>query len=149
MNIKLCILFVIHEIQITINECNWIYFIVGPLVIYNLYITTFSPCVYFTADGDNWFFNRFCFWRFHYTEWCCFTFYYKATHELGLPAIVCVFVVPLLKVIISKKYNILIWWDKCFFQVIECGLYWCGIWKSVLNILWYSVPHFLFVPNPC
>ena len=117
LSIQLCMFLAAHEVKAAVNVSNWVETFACPRILHLLDIAAFSPCFNLTAHCHNGF-HYCCLFRFHQTESCCLALYHKVAHELRLPSVFSILIIPFGIVIVGKQNQLLMRCSKCLLQVV-------------------------------
>ena len=115
--IQLCMFLITHKVKAAVNVSNRVEALACPWILHLFDIAPFCPCFYLTAHCHNWFHNCSLF-RFHQTESRSLALYHKAIHELWLPSVFSILIIPFGIVIVGKQNQFLMGCCKCLLQVV-------------------------------
>ena len=104
--IQLSMFLITHEVKAAVNVSNRVETLACPWILHLLDMAAFSPCFYLTAHCYNRFYHCSLF-RFHQTESRSLALYHKTIHELRLPSVFSILVIPFGIVIVSKQNQFL------------------------------------------
>ena len=117
LRIQLCIFLIAHKVKAAIYVSNRVEAFAYQRILHLLDIATFSPCFYLTAHCHNRF-HYCCLFRFHQTESRSLALYHKTIHELWLPSVFSILIIPFGIVIVSKQNQFLMGCCKCLLQIV-------------------------------